>query len=147
MRPIRTCLGRVASGAVHDPGEGSSNAGWPRWHRRSCSAPQQPRTHASTCTRTQQCAWAAHQSLSDQSRSRFLISDLLAMGRYGPGVTYTVPHKATINAPPPVGPLGGLMGDPGASFSKYPRGVQCTISKGGFDTQGQESLNPQCYTN
>ena len=36
---------------------------------------------------------------------------LLAMGRYGPGVTYTVPRRATINAPPPMGPLGGLMGD------------------------------------
>ena len=53
--------------------------------------------------------------------------------RYGPGVTYTVPRRATINAPPPMGPLGGLMGDPGASFSKYPRGG--TIPKGGFDTQ------------
>ena len=38
------------------------------------------------------------------------------------GVTYTVPRRATINAPPPMGPLGRLMGDPGASFSKYPRG-------------------------
>ena len=55
------------------------------------------------------------------------------MGRYGPGVTYTVPRRAIINAPPPMGPLGGLMGDPGASFSKYPRGG--TIPKGGFDTQ------------
>ena len=32
-----------------------------------------------------------------------------------------------------MGPLGGLVGDPGASFSKYPRGG--TIPKGGFDTQ------------
>ena len=53
---------------------------------------------------------------------------LLAMGRYGPYVTYTVLRMATINAPPPMGPLGELMGDPGASFSKYPRGG--TISKG-----------------
>ena len=52
------------------------------------------------------------------------------MGRYGPGVTYTVPRRAIINAPPPMGPLGGLMGDPGASFSKYPRGVN---TQGGFD--------------
>ena len=52
------------------------------------------------------------------------------MGRYGPGVTYIVPRHATINAPPPMGPLGGLMGDPGASFSKYPRGG--IIPKGGF---------------
>ena len=29
--------------------------------------------------------------------------------------------------------LGGLVGDSGASISKYPRGV--TIPKGGFDTQ------------
>ena len=54
----------------------------------------------------------------------------LTMGRYGPGVTYIVPRHATINAPPPMGPLGGLMGDLGASFSKYPRGG--TIPKGGF---------------
>ena len=58
---------------------------------------------------------------------------LLAMGRYGPGVTYAVPRRATINAPPPVGPLGVLVGCPGAPFSKYPRGG--TIPKGGFDTQ------------
>ena len=30
---------------------------------------------------------------------------LLAMGRYGPGVTYTVPRRAIINAPPPMRPL------------------------------------------
>ena len=35
---------------------------------------------------------------------------------------------AVINAPPPMGPLGRLMRDPGASFSKYPRGF--TIPKG-----------------
>ena len=60
------------------------------------------------------------------------------MGRYGPGVTYmymyTVPRRATINAPPPMGLLGGVMGDPGASLSKYPRGS--TIPKGGL------TLNP-----
>ena len=52
-----------------------------------------------------------------------VLQYLLAMGRYGPGVTYTVPRMATINAPPPMGPLGGLMGDPGASFSKHPSHV------------------------
>ena len=33
------------------------------------------------------------------------------MGRYGPGVTYTVPRWATINAPPPMGPLFGIWHD------------------------------------
>ena len=41
-----------------------------------------------------------------------------------------MPRRATINAPPPMGPLGGLTGDPGASFSTYPKGG--TIPKGGF---------------
>ena len=54
--------------------------------------------------------------------SIFLLYSLSYGEVYGPGVTYTVSHRATINAPPPMGPLGGLMGDPGASFSKYPRG-------------------------
>ena len=44
------------------------------------------------------------------------------MRRYGPGVTYIVPRRATINAPPRVGLLGGLVGDSGAPISKYPRG-------------------------
>ena len=39
-------------------------------------------------------------------------------------------RRATINAPPPMGPLGGLTGDPGASFS-----TGGTIPKGGYDTQ------------
>ena len=53
---------------------------------------------------------------------------LLAMGRYGLGVTYTMPRRATINAPTPMRPLGGLMGDLWASFSKYPR--RGTIPRG-----------------
>ena len=60
-------------------------------------------------------------------------SQSLSYGELWVGVTYTVPRRATINAPPPMGPLGGLMGDPGASFRKYPR--RGTIPKGGFDTQ------------
>ena len=31
-----------------------------------------------------------------------------AMGSYGPGVTYTVPRRATTNAPPPMGLLFGI---------------------------------------
>ena len=54
----------------------------------------------------------------------------LSYGEVWAGVTYTVPRRATINAPPPMGPLGGLTGDPGASFSTYPKGG--TIPKGGF---------------
>ena len=69
-------------------------------------------------------------SASVARSARTVTLDLLAMGRYGPGVTYTVPRRATINAPPPMGPLGGLTGDPGASFSTYPKGG--TIPKGGF---------------
>ena len=43
-----------------------------------------------------------------------------------------VHRHATINAPPPMGPLGGLMGDPRASlyWVLYPKGG--TIPKGGF---------------
>ena len=69
-------------------------------------------------------------SASVARSARTVTLDLLAMGRYGPGVTYTVPRRATINAPPPMGPLGGLTGDPGASFS-----TGGTIPKGGYDTQ------------
>ena len=134
MRLIRTCLGRVASGAVHDPGEGSSNAGWPRWHRRSCSAPQQPRTHASTCTRTQQCAWAAHQSLSDQSRSRSLDLRSLSYGEvWARRNVYSAPpryYKCTATHGTPRGTHGG------------PRGVVQQIPKGGYNTQGVSTLTP-----
>ena len=48
-------------------------------------------------------------------------SHSLSYGEVWTGVTYTVPRRATLNAPPPMGPLGELMGDPGASFSKYPK--------------------------
>ena len=47
----------------------------------------------------------------DLDRLRAMRAYLLAMGRYGPGVTYTVPRWATINAPPPMGPLVGIWHD------------------------------------
>ena len=47
----------------------------------------------------------------DLDRLRAMRAYLLAMGRYGPGVTYTVPRWATINAPPPMGPLFGIWHD------------------------------------
>ena len=47
----------------------------------------------------------------DLDRLRAMRAHLLAMGRYGPGVTYTVPRWATINAPPPMGPLFGIWHD------------------------------------
>ena len=59
-------------------------------------------------------------------------------GEVWAGVTYTVPRRATINAPPPMGPLGGLMRGPVASFSKYPRGG--TIPKGGLTSSDLRSL-------
>ena len=54
------------------------------------------------------------------------------MGRYGPGVTYTVPRRATINAPPPHGTPRGTHGGP--------RGVVQQIPKGGV--QYPRGVNP-----
>ena len=50
-----------------------------------------------------------HRSANTHDRADYCT--LLAMGRYGPGVTYTVPRRATMKALPPIGPLGRLMGD------------------------------------
>ena len=50
----------------------------------------------------------------------------------GQAYVYSAPPRyyTAVNAPPPMGPLGGLTGDPGASFSTYPKGG--TIPQGGF---------------
>ena len=91
-------------------------------------------------------AWAVRTISSVSNKNRLLIkkvyvyfrgrtlknrheSQSLSYGEVWAGVTYTVPRRATINAPPPMGPLGGLMGDPGRRSAntqggvQYPRGV------------------------
>ena len=51
----------------------------------------------------------------------------------GPGETYTAPRHAIINAPPPMGTLGGLSwGTPGRRSANTQGGYN---TQGGFDTQ------------